>query len=60
MLRKRAAVWFNMLTVGAGELVVVTIIGCVLFKLVFERSSRLMNVIGANKPNYFKKKPAEI
>ena len=53
-------VWFNMLTVGAGELVVVTIIGCVLFKLVFERSSRLMNVIGANKPNYFKKKPAEI
>ena len=53
-------VWFNMLTVGAGELVVVTVIGCVLFKLVFERSSRLMNVIGANKPNYFKKKPAEI
>ena len=62
-------VWFNMLTVGAGEvlgcgilgyIVVVTIIGCVLFKLVFERSSRLMNVIGANKPNYFKKKPAEI
>ena len=51
---------FMMLTVGAGELVVVTIIGCVLFKLVFERSSRLMNVIGANKPNYFKKKPAEI
>lgn len=51
---------FNMLTVGAGELVVVTVIGCVLFKLVFERSSRLMNVIGANKPNYFKKKPAEI
>lgn len=53
-------VWFNMLTVGAGELVVVTVIGCVLFKLVFERSSRLMNVIGANKPNYFKKKPTEI
>ena len=26
-----------------------------LFKLVFERSSRLMDIIGANKPNYFKK-----
>ena len=51
-------VWFNMITVGAGELVVVTIIGCVLFKLVFERSDRLMKVIGANKPNYFKKKEA--
>ena len=52
-------VWFNMITVGAGELVVVTVIGCVLFKLVFERSSKLMEVIGANKPNYFKTKKAE-
>lgn len=52
-------IWFNMLTVGAGELVVVTIIGCVLFRLVFERSSRLMEIIGANKPNYFKTKTAE-
>ncbi len=52
-------IWFNMLTVSAGELAVVTIIGCVLFKLVFERSSALMNIIGANKPNYFKKKAAQ-
>lgn len=52
-------IWLNMITVGAGELVVVTIIGCVLFKLVFERSSRLMEIIGANKPNYFKTKTAE-
>ena len=52
-------VWFNMITVGAGELAVVTVIGCVLFKLVFERSSKLMEVIGANKPNYFKAKKAE-
>ena len=52
-------IWFNMITVGAGELVVVTIIGCVLFKLVFERSSRLMDIIGANKPNYFSNKTAE-
>lgn len=47
--------WFNMLTVGAGELVVVTGIGCALFKFVFERNSELMEIIGANKPNYFKK-----
>lgn len=52
-------IWFNMITVGAGELVVVTIIGCVLFRLVFERSSRLMEIIGANKPNYFKTKTVE-
>lgn len=52
-------IWFNMITVAAGELVVVTIIGCVLFKLAFERSSKLMEVIGANKPNYFKAKKAE-
>ena len=52
-------IWFNMITVGAGELVVVTIIGCVLFKLVFERSSRLMDIIGANKPNYFSNKTAK-
>lgn len=48
--------WFNMLTVGAGELVVITIIGCPLFKLVFERSRRLMDIIGANKPDYPVKK----
>ncbi len=52
-------VWFNMLTVAAGEFVVVTIIGCMLFKLVFERSGRLMSIIGANKPGYFKNKTAE-
>lgn len=52
-------VWFNMITVAAGELAVVTVIGCVLFKFVFERSSKLMEVIGANKPNYFKPKKAE-
>jgi len=42
-------IWLNMITVGAGELVVVSIIGCALFKLVFERSGRLMKIIGANK-----------
>lgn len=42
-------IWLNMITVGAEELVVVSIIGCALFKLVFERSDRLMKIIGANK-----------
>ena len=51
-------IWFNMITVAAGELAVVTVTGCVLFKLVFERSDRLMKIIGANKPDYFKKKEA--
>jgi len=41
--------WFNMLTVGAGELAVVTVIGCLLFKLLLERSERFMSVIGASK-----------
>ncbi len=35
----------SMLTVGAGELVVVTVIGCPLFKFVFERSKAVMNAI---------------
>lgn len=41
--------WFNMLTVGAGELAVVTVIGCLLFKLLLVRSERFMSVIGASK-----------
>lgn len=40
--------WFNMLTVGAGELAVVTVAGCLLFKLLLERSTRFMSVIGAS------------
>ncbi len=35
----------SMLTVGAGELIVVTVIGCPLFKFVFERSKAVMNAI---------------
>lgn len=48
-------VWFNMLTVAAGELAVV-IIGCVLFKAVLERNAKFMEIIGANKPHYPKSK----
>lgn len=45
-------IWLSMLTVAAGELIVCTIIGCPLFRLVFERSARLMRIIGANKNSY--------
>ena len=33
-------IWLGMLTVGAGELVVVTVIGCPLFRFVLEKNSR--------------------
>lgn len=40
--------WLGMLTVGAGELVVVTIIGCPLYK-VMEKNRRFMQLIGTEK-----------
>ncbi len=40
----------SMLTVAAGEFAVITVIGCPLFKFVFERNRRLMALMGANKP----------
>lgn len=48
-------IWFNMLTVGAGELAVVTVAGCLLFRLVLERHGRFMQIIGENKPGYSRK-----
>lgn len=39
-------IWLGMLTVGAGELVVITVIGCPLFRFVLERNKRLTNVLG--------------
>ncbi len=42
-------IWLSMLTVGAGELVVITIIGCPLFKLVLERNRAFMTLIGSKK-----------
>lgn len=42
-------IWLSMLTVALGELVVITLIGCPLFRFVFERSRPLMSVIGSNR-----------
>lgn len=48
--------WFSAATVALGELVVITIVGCPLFRFVLQRSKGLMNVIGADRAE----KPAEI
>lgn len=39
--------WLGMLTVGVGELIVITAIGCPLFKFVLQKNSRFMRIIGA-------------
>lgn len=39
-------IWLGMLTVGAGELVVITVIGCPLFRFVLEKNGRLTAVLG--------------
>ncbi|MBQ8170849.1 MAG: QueT transporter family protein [Oscillospiraceae bacterium] len=44
-------IWLSMLTVGAGELVVVTALGCPLFRLMLEKNKRFMHLIGSKKNN---------
>ena len=39
-------IWLGMLTVGAGELVVITVIGCPLFRFILEKNSRLTALLG--------------
>lgn len=51
--------WFSMGTVALGELVVITVIGCPLFRFALERSKPFMKVIGADKRKYSPKMPAE-
>lgn len=41
--------WLGMLTVGVGELIVITAIGCPLFKFALQKNSRFMKIIGAKK-----------
>lgn len=41
--------WFSAGTVALGEFVVITIVGCILFRFGLERSYKLMNVIGADR-----------
>lgn len=43
--------WAGMLSVGLGELVVITIVGCPLFRFVLEKNKRFMTIIGANGVN---------
>lgn len=41
--------WMSMLTVGAGELMVITIVGCPLFRCVLEKNKHFMELIGSQK-----------
>ncbi len=43
--------WMSMLTVALGEIVVITIVGCPLFKLMLEKNQHFMEIIGANRQN---------
>lgn len=42
-------IWLGMLTVGAGELIVITFVGCPLFRFVLTKNRNVMNVIGSQK-----------
>ena len=44
-----ASVWFNMLTVAFGELVVVGILGVVVFKLIFDKNPAMLRLIGSTR-----------
>ena len=44
-----ASVWFNMLTVAVGELVVVGILGVVVFKLIFDKNPAMLRLIGSTR-----------
>ncbi len=41
--------WLGILTVGAGELIVITIAGCPLFRFVLQKNNSFMNIIGSQK-----------
>lgn len=51
--------WFSMGTVALGELVVITVIGCPLFRFALERSKPFMQVLGADKQKLSSRKLAE-
>ena len=44
-----ASVWFNMLTVALGELVVVGILGVVIVKLIFDKNPAMLRLIGSTR-----------
>lgn len=41
--------WMSMLTVGAGELMVITVVGCPLFRCVLEKNKHFTELIGSQK-----------
>ncbi len=43
------SVWFNMLTVALGELVVVGILGVLIFKLIFDKRPAMLRLIGSTR-----------
>lgn len=44
-----ASLWFNMLTVAFGELVVVGILGVLIFKLIFDKNPAMLRLIGSTR-----------
>lgn len=42
-------IWLSMLTVGLGELVVITAVGCPLFRFVLEKNKPFMELVGSRK-----------
>lgn len=44
-----ATVWFNMLTVAFGELVVVGVLGVLVFKLIFDKNPAMLRLIGSTR-----------
>ncbi|MBD5130413.1 MAG: QueT transporter family protein [Ruminococcaceae bacterium] len=44
-----APLWFNMLTVAFGELVVVGILGVIIFKLIFDKNPAMLRLIGSTR-----------
>ena len=49
--------WFSMATVALGELVVVGILGCVIFKNLFERFPVMLKIIGSTRQLTVNNKP---
>lgn len=49
VLLAEAPLWFNMLTVAFGELVVVGVLGVLVFKLIFDKNPAMLRLIGSTR-----------
>ncbi len=54
-----APLWFNMLTVAFGELVVVGILGVLVFKLIFDKKPVMLRLIGSTRKTHRTVKEAD-